>query len=162
MNGTCRLSSAFKLYIKRSNAKNSANKFCRPRDPRLDKGKRAAVQVNEKQILNSPEIRSRVGREVRDPDTTERTLRETRPHSRQAAAQEEHVVVKGSNKNGEVSSATVTRMGNEAPLLGIQEFVDGEHHGDPPDGQDVAMEEDPHPVLPHGSAGSSPEDAMEL
>nr|GMD66690.1 F-box protein At5g49610-like [Ipomoea batatas] len=123
------------------------------RDPRLDKGKRAVVQVNEKQILNSPGFINRMGREAKNTSNTEKTVREIRTHSRQAAAQEEHIVVRGSNRNGEGSSVTVTRIGNEAPLLGLQEFAEGEHYGDPPDGHETAMEEDLPPPLTHGPAG---------
>nr|GMD78400.1 uncharacterized protein LOC109174421 [Ipomoea batatas] len=132
------------------------------RDPRLDKGKRAAVQVNEKQILNSPGFINRMGREAKNTSNTEKTVREIRTHSRQAAAQEEHIVVRGSNRNGEGSSVTVTRIGNEAPLLGLQEFAEGEHYGDPPDGHETAMEEDLPPPLTHGPAGSNLEEAMEV
>lgn len=104
-----------------------------PRQNNMVKGKRPTVQVTEKQGSNKPPYNNMHG-SIKDRKMASTTSpRANRNISRRAAAEAEHVLVRGS-KNGESSIRKIINFDEE--FLSVPETDGegtGEHFQDPPD-----------------------------
>lgn len=101
------------------------------------KGKRTAVQANEKKIMGTNEAykKSSNGPEERNGQTKE-DQRKVRTGSNKAAAAEEHIVIHGENNGEVIMTVKVSNQEERGVLNGIPEFGSHSHHSDPPNNTD--------------------------
>lgn len=126
------------------------------------KGKRPICQINEKQLRTSTPQGDEMRKNQSDSTEKQNKTEGSTSRSKKAATQEEHTVVRGSNKNGNHTSNTIICHNNDESPIVFHINEDGEHHGDPPDTMHVIMDEDLPSASNGDPIGSSPEDAMEV
>lgn len=97
------------------------------------KGKRTAVQVNEKQVLGNNEASKKTSdglREARGKDKEEQNKSRIGPN--RAAAAEEHVVIHGKNNGEIITEVRVSNHEERGIMHGIPELDAYGHFSDPP------------------------------
>ncbi|XP_019179205.1 PREDICTED: uncharacterized protein LOC109174421 [Ipomoea nil] len=103
---------------------------------RLDKGKRPAVQVSEKQIQgnNTHGLHSKQAMQDGTSTRKENTQRKKGKETNQAAAESEHTMVRGDKEGGKTTETISLATEDDNINIHLVKTIDPEHSSDPPDG----------------------------